>query len=259
MVAKRTVLITGASRGIGAETAKSLAQQGINVVLFARSEADLVEVAQQVGELGGNALIVVGDVSRREDCQRAVRESVETFGGLQAVVNNAGVIQPINAIANADIKDWVWNWEVNFLGPLMVCQSSLPHLRKQAGRVVNISSGAALRAIRGWAAYSTAKAALDHLTLILAAEEKDVVSVGLRPGVVDTAMQVEIVERGGEGMPQDEHQKFVKQKQDGKLISPSLPGRAAAALALHAPKDWSGQTVVWNDEQVEDLVGLLKA
>jgi NAD(P)-dependent dehydrogenase (short-subunit alcohol dehydrogenase family) len=139
----------------------------------------------------------------------------------------------------------------------MLSQMSLPHLREVEGRVVNISSGAAQRAIRGWAAYSTAKAALDHLTLILAAEQKGVASVGLRPGVVDTQMQVEIVERGGAGMPQDEHQKFVKQKQDGKLIDPALPGRAAAALALHAPKDWSGQTFDWNDPQVQELVELL--
>lgn len=255
---KKTVLISGASRGIGAASAKSVARTGGRVVLFARSETDLVEVARQVERLGGQALTVVGDVSREQDCRRTVHESVERFGGLDAVVNNAGAIQPIAQIADVDIEHWVLNWRVNFLGPLMLCQLCLPYLRESQGRVVNISSGAAQRAIRGWAAYSTAKAALDHLTLILAAEMKDVVSVGLRPGVVDTQMQVEIVQRGGAGMPQDEHQKFVKQKQDGKLIDPALPGQAVAALALYAPKDWSGQTLDWNDPQVQELVELLK-
>jgi NAD(P)-dependent dehydrogenase (short-subunit alcohol dehydrogenase family) len=235
-----------------------VAHTGGRVVLFARSETDLVEVARQVEGHGGQALTVVGDVSREQDCRRAVHESVERFGGLDAVVNNAGAIQPIAQIADVDIEHWVLNWRVNFLGPLMLCQLCLPYLRESQGRVVNISSGAAQRAIRGWAAYSTAKAALDHLTLILAAEMKDVVSVGLRPGVVDTQMQVEIVQRGGAGMPQDEHQKFVKQKQDGKLIDPAFPGQAVAALALYAPKDWSGQTLDWNDPQVQELVELLK-
>lgn len=254
---KRTVLVTGASRGIGAATAEILARQGANVILFARSEAALAEVAQRVEELGGTALPVAGDVARMEDCQRVLQMGLRAFDKLHALVNNAGVIHPITTIDRVDLDAWTKNWKINFLGPLMLTKLSLPYLRKVQGRVINVSSGAALRAIRGWAAYSTAKAALDHLTLILAAEETNITFMGLRPGVVDTQMQVVIVEEGGEGMPQDEHAKFVKQKQDGKLVSPDFPGRAIAALALLAPIDWSGETVLWNEDKVQDLAGRL--
>lgn len=255
----KTVLVTGASRGIGAATAEALARQNANVVLFARTESSLVEVAKKVDQLGGQGLPVAGDVASLEDCQRVLEQGLQTFGSLHAVVNNAGIIHPIATIDRVDVEAWTRNWRINFLGPLMLSKLSLPYLREVEGRVINISSGASLRAIRGWAAYSTAKAALDHLTLILAAEENRLTCVGLRPGVVDTQMQVVIIEEGGEGMPQDEHAKFVKQKQDGKLISPDLPGRAAAALALQAPKEWSGETLLWNEDKVQGLVDRMEA
>jgi NAD(P)-dependent dehydrogenase (short-subunit alcohol dehydrogenase family) len=73
--------------------------------LFARSEADLADVARGVERLGGQALTIVGDVSREQDCRRAVRASVEKFGGLHAVVNNAGVIQPIAVIEDVDFDE----------------------------------------------------------------------------------------------------------------------------------------------------------
>jgi NAD(P)-dependent dehydrogenase (short-subunit alcohol dehydrogenase family) len=258
-VETKTVLVTGASRGIGEATAETLARQRTNLVLFARTQSSLVEVAKNVEQLGGQALPVAGDVASVADCRHVLEQGLRAFGSLHAVINNAGVIHPIATIDRVDVEAWSRNWRINFLGPLMLSKLSLPYLREVEGRVINISSGAALRAIRGWAAYSTAKAALDHLTLILAAEEKRLTCVGLRPGVVDTQMQVVIVEEGGEGMPQDEHAKFVKQKRDGKLISPELPARAAAALALHAPKDWSGETLLWNEDKVQDLVDRLEA
>jgi NAD(P)-dependent dehydrogenase (short-subunit alcohol dehydrogenase family) len=250
----KTVIITGASRGIGAETAHIVARAGAQVVLFARSADALERQAEMIADAGGTAVAVVGDTSNAEDCSRLVRTTIEAFGSIDSLVNNAGVIQPMSLITNVDIQGWMESWEINFFGPLMLSQLAIPYIKHRRGRIVNVSSGAAKRAVLGWGAYSTAKAALDHLTLILAAEEKDITCVGVRPGVVDTAMQEMIVGQGGEGMPIEEHAKFVKQKAEGRLLPVEKPAQAIAALAITAPQEWSGKTLNWNDDTVQELV-----
>lgn len=250
----KTVIVTGASRGVGAAIAKVVATFGAKVALFARTESDLEEVKSEIIHSGGEAISIVGDVSREEVCADLISQVVNQFGHIDALVNNAGMIQPIQLISQFDATAWNENWKANFLGPVQLCQLAIPYLREREGRIVNISSGAALRPIPGWGAYSSAKAALDHFTRILSIEETEVVCIGMRPGVVDTAMQIAIIRDGKEGMPAAEYEKFVKQRDDGKLISPALPGRAAAILALHAPKAWSGEILNWNADKVAELV-----
>ncbi|MGC9332904.1 MAG: SDR family NAD(P)-dependent oxidoreductase [Anaerolineae bacterium] len=249
-----TVVVTGASRGLGAATARLVAQLGANVILMARSRDSLETVVQEIEDKGGQALAVPGDVSQPEDCRRVIRRSIERFGGIDGLVNNAGILEPIGCIAEAEAKAWHENWAVNVLGPVLMCQAALPHLRARKGRVVNVSSGAAVNAIEGWGAYCLAKAAVNHLTRMLAAEELDVTSISLRPGVVDTEMQGTIRRQGAQGMPEEVYARFVRYHQEGELLPPEVPGSALAVLALHAPHEWSGAFMPWDHEEVQSLV-----
>ena len=108
----QTIIITGASRGLGAATARIAAQMDANVVLTARTEDDLRTVAQEIEAAGGRALAVVGDISQAADCQRVVAEAVKAYGQVDALVNNAGVLAPIAPIANGDADAWKVSWAI---------------------------------------------------------------------------------------------------------------------------------------------------
>lgn len=253
MAERKTIIVTGASRGLGAATARILVESDANVVLNARSRVDLEAVAREIDPAGEQVLVVPGDVSRVEDCRRLVEATIDHFGRLDGVVNNAGVLQPIAPLAEAGPAAWRTNVEVNVLGPFYLTHFAIPHLRRQRGRVINVSSGAAVKTTTGWSAYSTSKAALNHFTRLLAAEEPAIVAIALRPGVVDTAMQVTIREEGDEGMAAEKHQQFIQYHEHGVLLPPEKPGRALALLALYAPHEWSGEFMEWDAPRVEAL------
>jgi NAD(P)-dependent dehydrogenase (short-subunit alcohol dehydrogenase family) len=225
-----------------------------NVVLAARSERDLQAVAQGIKSAGGSALVVAGDVSQTADCQRLVAETVQAFGQIDAVVNNAGVLAPIASIADGDPQQWKKSWAVNLLGPFMLTQAALPHLRQSRGRVVNVSAGAAVNVYPAWAAYSSAKAGLNHFTRILAAEEPEITAIAFRPGVIDTAMQAHIRREGADSMPDEIYARFVGLYEQQELLPPEVPACALAVLAFHAPHDWSGGFLPWNHKEVQSLV-----
>jgi NAD(P)-dependent dehydrogenase (short-subunit alcohol dehydrogenase family) len=225
------LIITGASRGLGAATARIAAELGAGVALNARSESDLEAVAADIQAAGGEALAVAGDLSQPEVCQRLVEQTIDHFGALNGLVNNAGIIEPIAPVADWMPEAWERNLAINVLGPVMLTQTALPHLRPRAGRVINISSGAAVRPIPGWSAYCAAKAALNMFNRSLAVEEDAITAIAFRPGVIDTDMQVAIRELGATGMPPDEHARFLRFHQDGDLRPPEVVGRTLAILA----------------------------
>lgn len=244
------ILVTGASRGLGADIARWLGRAGARVALTARSEASLAEVARSVEALGGAALILPGDVSDRTACERAVETTLDRFGRLDGLVNNAGRLPPVAAIERSDPEDWGRNIAVNLLGPYYLIRAAVPVLRAAQGRVINISSGAAVKPIGAWSAYCAAKAALTHLTAVLAVEEPRIIAVALRPGVVDTEMQAVIRREGPSAMDPERAAYFVQLKEEGRLEPPWVPARAAAWLALHAPLTMSGRFVEYDDPRV---------
>ncbi len=253
-MAMPTVIITGASRGLGAATARIVAKLAANVVLMARSGAELGAVADGIKADGGQVLAVAGDVSQLADCQRVIDQAIKTYGRLDAVVNNAGILVPIAPIADGDPMLWKRNLAVNVLGPLMLTQGALHHLRQHSGRVINVSCGAAISVIPGWAAYSAATAALDHLTRVLAKEEPSITAIAFRPGVVDTEMQAAIRHDGVKGMPAEAYARFVRFYEEDELLPPEVPGCALAVLALYAPAVWTGTSLSWNHEELRSLV-----
>jgi NAD(P)-dependent dehydrogenase (short-subunit alcohol dehydrogenase family) len=254
----QVVIVTGASRGLGAATARILLEMGAAVVLTARSAEALQALAAEADPSGERSLVVAADVSDEAACAALVAETVARFGRIDGLVNNAGVLQPVGLLGDAEPAGWRQNIAVNLLGPYYLIHYALPHLKASGGRVVNVSSGAAVRPVPGWSAYSVAKAGINMLTQALAEETPEVTALALRPGVVDTAMQAAIRDEGKEGMPAERYQRFVRLHEEGELLPPEKPGRALAVLALHAPREWSGEFLPWDEPKVAALVAAQK-
>ncbi|MGP4009014.1 SDR family oxidoreductase [Streptomyces sp. 4N124] len=165
------VLVTGASSGIGAATARAASRAGARVVLIARREERIQQLAKELGE--SVALAVPCDVTDRTQVETAVRAAIEEFGQIDVLVNNAG--QGLQATIDAiDPDDFRAVLELNLVAPLVTTQAVLPHLRKQAaGAIVNVGSGIIWSTLPGSGAYSASKAALQKLSAIARAELAD--------------------------------------------------------------------------------------
>lgn len=192
----KVVLITGASRGIGASTARFLAEHGAKVALAARSGAEIEALA---GEIGDAALPLRTDVGEWASVERAVADTVRAFGRLDGLVNNAGIIEPVARIDESDPGAWSTVVDVNLKGVYYGYRAALPHMLAAGnGTIINISSGAATGALEGWSHYCATKAGVLALTRCGHKEYGDlgIRVVGLSPGTVATDMQVAIKASG---------------------------------------------------------------
>jgi NAD(P)-dependent dehydrogenase (short-subunit alcohol dehydrogenase family) len=195
----KTALITGASRGIGEATARYLAEQGVRVVLAARSGDAIEAIAAEIRAAGGSAVAQGTDVTDFAAVERAVARAVDEFGGLDILVNNAGTIDPIAHIAESDPAAWGQVVDINVKGVYHGLRAALPvMLEAGGGTIVNLSSGAATSALEGWSHYCATKAAVLSLTRCAYREygEQGIRVVGLSPGTVATEMQTSIRESG---------------------------------------------------------------
>lgn len=253
MSRSQVVIVTGASRGLGAAIARILAEMGARVIITARSAVPLDALADEVRARGGDVATLAGDISDPVTAQRLVALARDRFGRLDAVVNNAGILEPLARMEHANSDAWRRAFDVNVLGPLLLVREALPDLRETQGRAIHVSSGAAVKAVTGWGAYCVSKAALNHVNLMLAHEEPAITTIAVRPGVVDTAMQGMIRDEGGRAMTASEHARFVNHHDKGELQPPDVPARAIALLALHAPHDWSGEFMRCTDERIAAL------
>jgi NAD(P)-dependent dehydrogenase (short-subunit alcohol dehydrogenase family) len=244
------VIVTGASRGLGAAVAGWLVKAGTGVTLVARSEGALKKGAENLGHLGGEVLVCDADISDYDDCCRVAERTLERFGRIDSLVNNAGIVHPIAAIADSDPTQWRYNIDVNLIGPFNLTRAAITHLRKQNGRIINVSSGAANLALENLSAYCTGKAALNHFTRVLAAEESVLTALTVRPGVVDTDMQTYIRQEGPGAMPAEQLAYYRQLKDHGQLEPPEIPARSIAWLALYATRPFSGQFLDYDDPHI---------
>jgi NAD(P)-dependent dehydrogenase (short-subunit alcohol dehydrogenase family) len=254
------VIVTGASGGIGVWIAKWVSRAGANVVMTARSHSNLQSLEKSIRKDGGMAMLVSGDISNPKLSHDVIEKTINQFGRIDALVNNAGIVEPISTIGECDPEQFRQNILVNLLGPFYMIRESLSALRKSKGRVINVSSGAAVKPVASWGAYCAAKAGLTHLTRVLASEEPSITAVSVRPGVVDTNMQAIIREKGPKAMPPELSKYFINLKKMGKLEPPWVPARSIAWLAMKAPPELSGELIEYDDprivNQANNLFGL---
>jgi NAD(P)-dependent dehydrogenase (short-subunit alcohol dehydrogenase family) len=181
-------IITGASRGLGLALAHALAQRGWALVLDARGAADLERVTRELGALTEVAAIA-GDVAEAEHRRALVGAAGET---IDVLVNNASVLgpSPQPTLADYRLEDLEHVYRVNVLAPLALAQLALPRI-PDSGRIVNVTSDAAVEPYEGWGGYGSSKAALDQLSAILGAEQPSIRVYAVDPGDMRTRMHQE--------------------------------------------------------------------
>jgi NAD(P)-dependent dehydrogenase (short-subunit alcohol dehydrogenase family) len=185
----KNAIVTGASRGLGLALTRALVERGWSVVVDARGAEAL---QQAVGGLGSAVVAIPGDVAAGSH-REALVDAAARLGGLDLLVNNAGILGPSPQPHLADYPLHVLRnvYEVNVVAPLALTQLALPLLRERRGCVVNITSDASVEAYEGWGGYGSAKAAVDHLSRVLAAEEPLVRVYAADPGDMRTQMHQE--------------------------------------------------------------------
>jgi NAD(P)-dependent dehydrogenase (short-subunit alcohol dehydrogenase family) len=192
----KTVLITGASRGIGADAGRVFAAAGANVVLLARSSGEINALA---GEIGDAAMALTCDVADYAQVENAVRTTVEKFGRLDVLIGNASVISPISHLRDADPMGWGQAIDINLKGVFYGMRAALPVMLKAGGgTILTLSSGAAHGPVEAWSHYCASKAGAAMMTACLDKEEREngIRALGLSPGTVATDMQRKIKASG---------------------------------------------------------------
>ena len=216
----KTTLITGASRGIGAATARVFAQAGGNVVLAARTTSDIDSIA---AEIGPKARAIACDVSRYEDVEQAVKLCQTAFGGLDVLIGNAGVIEPIGHLDTLSPGDWGRVIDINLKGVFYGMRAAIPVMKAAGGgTIITTSSGAAVSALEGWSHYCSSKAGAAMLTRCADTEYRDagLRVMGMSPGTVATEMQREIKASG-------------------------MNRVSELDWSDHIPADWPARTLLW--------------
>lgn len=245
----KVAMITGASRGIGAAAAHVFAEAGAKVVLLARNGEAIAELA---GEIGENAVAVPCDISRYWEVQAAVNAALEAFGQLDILIGNAGILQPITHLVNADPDEWGQVIDVNIKGVFNGFRAAMPVMMAGGGgTIITVSSGAAHSPLEGWSAYCTSKAGAAMLTRAahLEAADKGMRIMGLSPGTVATQMQRDIKASGVNPVSElnwEDH------------VPPEWPARALLWMCGPEADGHLGEEISLRDEGVRRRIGVIK-
>ena len=187
----QVALVTGGGRGLGRAFAIALAKAGARIAVTARTAEPLAETVAMVGRAGGRALAIPGDVSAPDAVAHVVRTAESQLGMVDILVNNAGAVGPLGYDWEVDLEDWWRTFEVNVRGPFLYARAVLPGMvKRQRGRIVNISTGAGFGRLPQMDAYCATKAALTQWTKCLAADIQahGVTVFAFHPGMVRTSM-----------------------------------------------------------------------
>ena len=243
----KSVLITGASRGIGEATAREFAALGANVVLAARGLDAVTRIATEIGK---TARAVACDVSRFGDVQAAVNLCLTEFGRLDVLIGNAGVIEPIAHLASSDPEGWGHAVDINLKGVYHGMRAAMPVMeRAGGGTIITISSGAAHNALEGWSHYCASKAGAAMMTMCAHKEGAGwgLRAMGLSPGTVATQMQREIKASGVNPVAQLEWEDH---------IPPEWPAKCLVWMCGADADEYLGQEISLRDEGIRQRIGV---
>ncbi len=161
----KVVLLTGASSGIGEAAALRLAEEGAKVVAVARRFERLKSLAEKADKLSGEIYPLAGDMSKDEDIKNSVKTTVEKYGKIDVLVNNAGILDRFLSVDNMEDEVWDRVMSVNLTGPMKLSREAMAHMLKQgSGNIINISSVGGLLGAKGGLAYVTSKHAIIGMT-----------------------------------------------------------------------------------------------
>lgn len=231
-------IITGASKGLGKGIALELLNENHHLICISRSESDTLKKLAQAKN--SHVDFILFDLMFSQDIPNLCDTIFEKIDPAKAtgvyLINNAGVINPVERIENCPPEDVDAHLRINLLAPMLLSASFIEHTTKWdlQKRIINISSGAAQNPYYGWSSYCTSKAGLDMYTKCLATEQETAEYpthvMGIAPGVIDTNMQTTIRNTSQEQFIH--RQKFIDLKETGQLIPPQLAGKHLAAILL---------------------------
>lgn len=223
---KQTAIVTGGSRGIGRAVAMRLAKDGMNLVINYRGNSAAAEETERLcRELGAEVLLVQGDVSRAEDCEKLAVQAKEAFGRVDVLVNNAGITRD-GLLARMTEEDFRAVLDVNLVGPWNMMKAVNRIMMKQRyGRIVNLSSVTGLMGNMGQTNYAAAKAGIVGMTKSYAREvaSRGITVNAVAPGFIDTDMT--------EAMPEGAKDKIITGIPMGRTGKPEDVAEAVAFLA----------------------------
>jgi NAD(P)-dependent dehydrogenase (short-subunit alcohol dehydrogenase family) len=233
--ADKTIIVTGATSGIGRATAEAFGREGATVVLVGRDEEALAEISRNVKGAGGRAVSCPAEITALEAADRIVRAALDASGALDVLVNAAGVI----ATGTLDkTTDDVWDrmMAINVTAPFRLMRAASPHLAARKGAVVNVSSVNGLRSFPGVLAYCVSKAAMDQLTRCAAIE---MAPIGVRVNAVNPGVTVTNLHRRS-GMAEPQYSAFLERSKETHPLG--RPGRPEeiAELILFLASDRAG-------------------
>ncbi len=250
LLSGKSIILTGASRGIGAAAAEAMAAEGAALLLLARSADGITSLATRLRKGGAQAEAMTCDVSEFSQVQAAVGRAHEAFGRIDALINNAGVIEPIGPMATVDPRAWAHAADINFKGIFFGIRAVLPGMRAQgSGTIVNLGSGAAHNPLEGWSHYCAAKAAAEMLTRCAHLENRGrgIRVYSLSPGTVATDMQRAIKSSGINP---------VSQMDFASHAPPQDPARALVWLCTDDAAGFAGQEVSLRDPDIRARIGI---
>src|SRR5258705_595071 len=238
----KAVVVTGATSGIGRAAAESFGREGASVVLVGRNEAALNDVAGRLRDAGSRAATCAADVTAADAPQRIVATALDAFGGIDVLVNAAGVFAAGALEATTD-EGWDAMMAINLRAPFRLMRAAAPHLAERKGSVVNVSSVNGLRSFPGVLAYCVSKAGVDQLTRCAALE---MAPLGVRINAVNPGVIVTNLHRRS-GMGETQYEAFLQRsKETHPLGRPGQPEEIAALILFLASEraGWmTGETI----------------
>lgn len=244
------ILVAGGGRGIGKTITRFLLKEGARVVISSRSKEELEASRAELEKISRSVYACAADVSQAIEASRLVRETISTLGGVDVLINAAGIYGPIGFSAKIDIGQWKKTFEINLFGTFMMFQSVAPFMMKEKkGKIVNFSGGGD-GPLPNFSAYNASKAGVVRLTETLAAEMKeygiDINSIA--PGPVNTRFLDDALAAGESLVGHKRYEELLKQKKEGG-VPPERAAELCVFLASHASDGLTGKLLspVWDD------------
>ena len=233
-LAGQTVIVTGGSKGIGRAICLALAMEGANIIIAARNESKIKEIVDKLKKRGSKALTIQADVRNEEDVRHLISRTVDEYGRLDILINNAGVAHK-KRLEETTLEEYNEIMDTNLKGVYLCTKYAIPHIRNsENGKIINISSGAGLHGIPEFSVYCASKFGVNGITESIASELGGEIKVySVCPGAVDTDMYRSFFGQKPELKPEHIAEKVMELvSPDSKVIS----GKIIEIQALPIPQ-----------------------